>query len=169
MTKTYTTEEITRRLKAGESITAINECKMTYGKVAFCIGNSYEYVLLKNKMEITVKSFVDNQHYFPIDEFLKYFMFTSDYENMKSEEKENIEEDFTDVTIPFGKKKETHKIEGNSTDIPEWLQRERVRFWGNSFREYKADYMKNTDDAISMANEDLKEFDKRFLNQKDTK
>lgn len=61
------------------------------------------------------------------------------------------------------------KEELTEPQIPEWLQRERVRFWGNSFREYKAAYMKNTEDAISMANEDLKQFDKRFLTQKETK
>ena len=151
--KQYTTEEIINRLKAGERITAIDGCNMPNGKDALIIGRTYKVKEYFGGGDFEIESEEYKCHEFDAETFSQFFIFTSDYEAMKNEEAKD--------TMKQG------DIHDAPTDIPEWLQRERVRFWGNSFREYKADYMKNTDDAISMANEDLEQFDKRFLTQKD--
>jgi hypothetical protein len=147
MKKQYTTEEIITRLKTHETFVAI---KMLLGDLIryISVGNQYAC----RDVGLSTFTIIDDLKYkrqFDISDFNTYFMFTSDYESMKSEEK--------------GDNETLHPLTETKQEIPEWLQRERVRFWGNSFREYKAE------DAISMANEDLKEFDKQFLNQKDTK
>ena len=151
--KQYTTEEIINRLKAGERITAIDGCNMPNGKDALIIGRTYKVKEYFGGGDFEIESEEYKCHEFDAETFSQFFIFTSDYEAMKNEEAKD--------TMKQG------DIHDAPTDIPEWLQRERVRFWGNSFREYKAAYMKNTDDAISMANEDLEQFDKRFLTQKD--
>ena len=160
MNKTYTTEEIISRLKTHETFVAI---KMLLGDLIryISIGNQYAC----RDVGLSTFTIIDDLKYkrqFDISDFNTYFMFTSDWEAMKSEERD----------APRNTSKYQFPNLGSTTmiekqEIPEWLQRERVRFWGNSFREYKAAYMKNTDDAISMANEDLEQFDKRFLTQKD--
>ena len=151
MNKTYTTEEIVHRLKAHETFVAI---KMLLGDLIryISVGNQYAC----RDVGLSTFTIIDDLKYkrqFDISDFNTYFMFTSDYEAMKSDENTTISK--------------TEIVDEPKQEIPEWLQRERVRFWGNRFGEYKAAYMKNTDDAISMANEDLEQFDKRFLTQKD--
>lgn len=167
MTKQYTTEEIINRLKAGERITAIDGCNMPNGRDALIIGKSYEVKEYFGGGDFEIESEEYKCHEFDAETFSQFFMFTSDYEAMKSWElKRKVEDDYNKLL----KDEMNHKKEElTEPQIPEWLQRERVRFWGNRFGEYKAAYMKNTDDAISMANEDLEQFDKRFLNKEDGK
>ena len=167
MNKTYTTEEIVHRLKAHETFVAI---KMLLGDLIryISVGNQYAC----RDVGLSTFTIIDDLKYkrqFDISDFNTYFMFTSDYEAMKSEEK-GMEAAYqtlnTEKKLPFMSLGSTTLIEKN--DIPEWLQRERVRFWGNRYSDYKESYMQ-IEAAISMANEDLQEFDKRFLNQKETK
>ena len=82
MTKNYTTEEIVRRLKAHETFVAI---KMLLGDLIryISVGNQYAC----RDVSLSTFTILDDLKYkrqFDISEFSKYFMFTSDYEAMKS-------------------------------------------------------------------------------------
>lgn len=154
MNKQYTTEEITRRLKAGERITAIDGCNMPNGKDALIIGRTYEVKEYFGGGDFEIESEEYKCHEFDAGTFSQFFMFTSDYEKMKSEEAKDTVKHGTLYDAP--------------TEIPEWLQRERVRVWGNSYLVY-TNFGSSLDKCVEYANKDLEQFDKRFLNQKETK
>lgn len=59
------------------------------------------------------------------------------------------------------------KEELTEPQIPEWLQRERVKFWCRCYANLVDKYAH--DDCAFRANTDLKQFDKRFLNKDDDK
>lgn len=144
--KQYTTEEITRRLKAGESVTYIGEPRLDITKF-----KKYYPVRMSN-FRFFLNNDANDEYYYFFTEFNNSFMFTSDYEAMKSEEAKD--------TL---KQSDLHDA---PTDTPEWLQRERVMFWVNAFIASKG---QTTFDCSNYADKCLEQFDKRFLNQKETK
>lgn len=148
--KQYTTEEITRRLKAGERITAIDGCNMPNGKDALIIGRTYKVKEYFGGGDFEIESEEYKCHEFDAETFSQFFMFTSDYEAMKGEEKKN-----------------TLKQGDLQNDILEWLQRERVRFWCRCYANLVDKYAH--DICAFRANTDLEQFDKRFLNNYDGK
>lgn len=164
--KQYTTREITRRLKSGERITAIDGCNMPNGKDALIIGRTYEVKEYYDDGNFEIRSEEFDIHEFDAESFSQFFMFTSDYEKMKSEEKgmeaayKTIQEE---KKLPFVNLGSTTLIEKN--DIPEWLQRERVKFWCRCYANLVDKYAH--DICAFRANTDLKQFDKRFLNKDD--
>lgn len=137
MNKQYTTEEITRRLKAGESVTYRNDDNPISLSTSYNDGSIF---------------FNAGVICYELCHFNKIFMFTSDYEAMKSEEAKD--------TLKQG------DLHDAPTDIPEWLQRERVMFWVNAFIASKG---QTTFDCSNYADKCLEQFDKRFLTQKETK
>lgn len=152
MTKTYTTEEILTRLNAHEIFIAIKPL----------LGDLIRYISIGNQYtcrDVSLSTFtiIDDLKYkrqFDISEFNTYFMFTSDYEAMKSEENTTIS------------KTETVDTPKEEPQIPEWLQRERVRFWRDAFIASKG---QTTFDCSNYADKCLEKFDKRFLNKQEMK
>lgn len=149
--KQYTTEEIINRLKAGERITAIDGCNMPNGKDALIIGRTYEVKEYFGGGDFEIESEEYKCHEFDAEEFSQFFMFTSDYEAMKSEEK--------------GDNETLHPLTETKQDIPEWLQRERVRFWKECF--LRTDNTMTYEEASDYSDGCIEEFDKRFLNKDD--
>ena len=174
----YTEKEILERLTNGETITAINPCTFVNSKVdQFNVGKTYIPYGDKGRFMFveyfTVISNVDVNHKVFIKDLCDYFMFTTDYEAMKSEEK-GMEAAYqtlnTEKELPFVNLGSTTLINQPEPPIPEWLQRERVRFWGNRYGIYLdrfSRYSARLDNCFSLADRDLEQFDKRFLTQKD--
>lgn len=152
MKKQYTTEEIVRRLNKHEIFVAIKPL----------LGDLIRYISVGNQYacrDVSLSTFtiIDDLKYkrqFDISDFNTYFMFTSDYEAMKSEEK------WYNETL--------HPLTETKQEIPEWLQRERVAHWSRVFATH-ASLGKKEDVCINWANSGVEEFDKRFLTQKETK
>lgn len=166
--KQYTTEEIINRLKAGERITAIDGCNMPNGKNALIIGRTYKVKEYFGGGDFEIESEEYKCHEFDAETFSQFFIFTSDYEKIKSEEKgmeaayKTIQEE---KKLPFVNIGSTTLIENN--EIPEWLQRERVAHWSRCLAKNLIKY--GSEQAGLEADRELIEFDKRFLNNYDGK
>lgn len=172
--KQYTTEEIINRLKAGERITAIDGCNMPNGKDALIIGKSYEVKEYFGGCDFEIESEEYKCHEFDAETFSQFFMFTYDYEVMKSEDvplKETAPEEFNELSqnhldsLRLLRHNGLFDKHNSSPQIPEWLQRERVKFWCRCYANLVDKYAH--DDCAFRANTDLKQFDKRFLNKDD--